>query len=49
LKISGIALLALSLLVIALHAYGLFFSPYSEIFLKVAVFMIIAVLFDVIG
>jgi len=48
-KISGIALLALSLFVIALYACGLFFPPYSEIFLKVAVFTIIAALFSVIG
>jgi len=48
-KVSGITLLALSLLVIALYAYGLFFSPNSEIFLKVAAFTIIAVLFGIIG
>jgi uncharacterized membrane protein len=48
-KFSGIALLALSLLVLALYAYGLFFSPYSEVFLKVVVFAIITVLFGVIG
>ena len=33
----------------ALYAYGLFFSPYSETFLKVAVFAIIAVLFGIIS
>jgi len=48
-KVSGIALLALSLLMIALYAYGLFFSLYSEVFLKVAVFAIITVLFGIIG
>jgi uncharacterized membrane protein len=48
-KVSGIALPALSPLVIALYAYGLFFSPYSETFLKAAVFAIIAVLFGIIG
>jgi len=48
-KVSGIALLALSLLMIALYAYGLFFSPYSETFLKAAVFTIIAVLFGLIS
>jgi uncharacterized membrane protein len=49
-KVSGIALLALSLLMIALYAYGLFFfSPYSEVFLKVAVFAIITVLFGIVG
>jgi len=48
-KVSGTALLALSLLFIALYAHCLFFSPYSEVFLKVAVFAIITVLFGVIG
>jgi len=33
----------------ALYAYGLFFSPYSEVFLKVAAFAIITVLFSLIG
>jgi uncharacterized membrane protein len=37
------------LLMIALYAYGLFFSPYSEVFLKVAVFAIITVLFGIVG
>jgi len=48
-KVSGVALPALSLLVNALYDYGLFFSPYSEVFLKVTVFAIIAVLFGIIG
>lgn len=46
---SGVALPALSLLFIALYAYGLFFSPYSEVFLKATVFAIITVVFGVIG
>ncbi len=48
-KALGVLLIALSLLVIALYAYGLFFSPYSEIFLKIAVFAIIAVVFGIVG
>jgi hypothetical protein len=48
-KTFGIILIALSLLVIALYAYGLFFSPYSEIFLKIAVFAMITVVFGIVG
>ena len=48
-KALGIGLIALSILVIALYAYGLFFSPYSLIFLKVAVFAIIAVVFGILS
>ena len=45
----GISIIALSVLVIATFGYGLFFSPYSLIFLKVAVFAIIAVVFGILG
>jgi len=47
-KVSIIALPALSPRD-ALYAYGLFFSPYSEVLLKVTVFAIITVLFGIIG
>jgi len=48
-KTLGITLITISLLVIALYAYGLFFSPYSEIFLKIAVFAMITVVFGIVG
>jgi len=37
------------MILIALYAYGLFLSPYSEIFLKIAVFVIITVVFGIVG
>jgi predicted DNA-binding transcriptional regulator len=40
---------SLGMILIALYAYDLFFSPYSEIFLKMAVFAIIAVVFGIVG
>jgi hypothetical protein len=48
-KVSIIALPALSLLVTLFTLTVFPFSPYSEVFLKAAVFAIIAVLFGIIG
>lgn len=48
-KTLGIALIVASVSVVTLYAYGLFFSPYSEIFVKIAVFAIVAVVFGIIS